>query len=298
MMSAATCTDAATLQVLTNQLLKGDRVARSQLQTRQVPVRLIHGNAALCSSDLLTLPLDDDHQLSSNLADEYNTLFLPQAYHAAPNNIRLDLLPRVVSALNLQPDDCLVDLGCATGRLALACALIAPHQLQQRFIGVDLSPSRVACAQASLNQLNSMHPDLHLSSRICFIQGDVSNTTPAGSIYFFGIKLPRISRDAFELMTKTISSVRAVHANAGFPFGAQCRVVCAGFSLPHTIPGVRFVQACTFPVSAHHNFSETSQDEPSLDWFESFYGDARGSRLLLMFEVQLDCPTESIELQL
>ncbi len=223
---------------------------------------------------------------------EYRTLFAPRHYDPGQCDVRTPLLPRVVRSLDLCASDSFVDLGSAAGRLALACALLPALVAgggggglvrPSRIAGVEISPTRVACARRALHRLPHAcaargipwvsplslhiapppsvspraHVDAHdrpisdtsLDDSISFALGDVGDVVPVGSVYFFGVKLPHDAAHAIALIERSVAAIRRAHRAAAYPLGAQCRVVCAGFALPDSLLGAaRLVHATCFPV--------------------------------------------------
>lgn len=147
---------------------------------------------------------------------------------AGANNNGWQLEPeigaRLLSSLQLTLDDVFLDLGCSTGTLVLLAALLSPVR---RVIGVELSPSRHAEAQAALERLAEQRPEA--ASKVQFLQGDFN----AGSD-------PKLA----EAVESTTVAYYASNSLADYDLStgeATCRPVEDAPVVAALRPGTRFV---------------------------------------------------------
>ncbi|CAE7567250.1 unnamed protein product [Symbiodinium natans] len=131
---------------------------------------------------------------------------------------------RLLSSLQLTPDDVLMDLGCSTGAFVLLSALLSPAR---KVIGVELSPSRHAEAEAALERLAVRRPEV--AAKVQFLQGDFNARSDA-----------KIS----QAVQSTTVAYYACNSLADFNLStgeATCRPVDDAPVVAALTPGTRFV---------------------------------------------------------
>jgi len=251
---------------------------------------------------------------------EFFELYRPSNYDPALNDIQLDLLPRVVSSLELTQDDSIVDLGSATGRLVIACKMLSDCASG---LGVELSPSRTSAASTALERipflLLSDSSSLTSSSaaqiasalqsgHTRFVCGDIcdpSVISPA-TVYFFGTG--RVGRK--ELIPRVLSAICAANKHSSLK---SVRVVCAGFTLPSKdFPGVKNVYGIAFKTNNILSSAEevTPVEEDSevpirysenmrkySKFYDHCYGDTMGPRVLIIASIDLDILSDSLKIE-
>lgn len=74
----------------------------------------------------------------------------------------------LIACLRPAPGDCVLEIGCGTGRNLIAAAQRYPHA---RFFGVDVSTEMLTTAIASITRAD-------LSSRVCVAHADVTRSLP------------------------------------------------------------------------------------------------------------------------
>lgn len=182
------------LAYLSRNLLKCPRVVRQSITRQRLPV---YAQPAVSTNYhqflermfvlLYGLECDAEHdpkQWADQIKAEYFSLFRARGYDPGMNDIRVPLLPRVLASLQLSDSDVFVDLGCSTGRLAMAARLLplcafdddddnhddvtssaantttstasARFACARHVFGVELSPTRVAEAQKAVARFQSI----------------------------------------------------------------------------------------------------------------------------------------------
>lgn len=279
------------------------RRTRKQMLTGQMPVELM-GTTRDCDEWVNVMKNTYDHVRSIMALDEakrveYEELFAPKNYDPARNDLQHVLLPRVVESLQLTAQDVFCDLGSSTGALVLAVRMLSPCR---RAIGVELSPSRTSCASAALERLSALpEGSTLLDGQTSFLCGDISDASliPAATTYFFGTG----SGGRKQLIPKVIAAICTVNKSSTF---RSVRVICAGFALP-CVEGIEIRYGVAFEAHDAHltkkargaklyKFDET--DEPPLEaseplrdygkFYESFYGETVGPRVLVFCTIDLD----------
>ncbi|KAL1515105.1 hypothetical protein AB1Y20_004168 [Prymnesium parvum] len=101
----------------------------------------------------------------SGHAAEYFSHFAPRGYAIGGAELREAAAASLLGLLQLQAHDTFVDLGAATGRLALAAAWLTAA----RVVGVELSPSRHRQGEEAVARLR----DEAVAARLQLRQGDL-----------------------------------------------------------------------------------------------------------------------------
>lgn len=144
--------------------LSGDAAAALRSRLHVVPSQRGSAQDADALERLWARAYCPEHELRcAQQTVEHAQLFERHGSKLSWQELRADLVAKVLSALSLRRDDHFVDLGCSAGRLAVVAAMCTSVSSVE---GVDLNPSRLELAREAALRLG-------IGARVAFHEADL-----------------------------------------------------------------------------------------------------------------------------
>lgn len=230
---------------------------------------------------------------------EYELFFQSDRLDPADNELSPATAVAISRELDLSSRDAFLDLGSSRGGLTLTVAATTDCGICS---GVELSPTSLAVARESrrLFYENSLQPEDN--SRLRFFQGDLRSAPLVDhNVFYCAIRgassRPRIMHQFMKALAREGTSARdgsALHmARPGLKsfMDRPRRLICAGFGLD--VSGrpydghVRLTRARVLLKSLDETGGREAPNCITLEDAEPLYGDGKGPRVLLEYEIRL-----------